>query len=67
MKFSIIIATIAVFVATVSAGAAKGANIQQGSHDLGNEGRVEGLLNNALKAGILSDNSEVVGTNQHAN
>ncbi|KAI8377497.1 uncharacterized protein BYT42DRAFT_614176 [Radiomyces spectabilis] len=65
-----IFAIVALFAAAVSAVPGqhhKGSSIQQDAGGIGNEGRVEGALNNLLKAGILSDNSRVAGTDQDAN
>ncbi|KAI8365306.1 uncharacterized protein BYT42DRAFT_618686 [Radiomyces spectabilis] len=57
MKTTFFLTVAAVFVAAVSAGGHR-SGVDQEVGGVGNEGRVSGLLNNVLKAGLLADASE---------
>ncbi|KAI8365300.1 uncharacterized protein BYT42DRAFT_618680 [Radiomyces spectabilis] len=78
MKATFFLTVAAVLIASVSAQAGPGQ--QQSDHHhggqrpaviqeaggIGLEGRVSGILNNLLKAGLLADDSEGYGVNQDA-
>ncbi|KAI8365293.1 uncharacterized protein BYT42DRAFT_618673 [Radiomyces spectabilis] len=70
MKATFFIAVVAVCVATVSAAGGqdggKRIDTDQKLGGIGNEGRVSGLVNNLLKAGILADDSKDFGDYQDA-
>ncbi|KAI8365310.1 uncharacterized protein BYT42DRAFT_618690 [Radiomyces spectabilis] len=71
MKATFFVTVAAMFVAAVSAAGAGGGggkrlDVDQEMGGVANEGRVSGILNNALKAGLLADSSEGYGLSQDA-